>query len=83
LRRQSAGYAAQINAPTTQVNDLLDAMLDAAATNHAIRLYYDADTFKTGKLLNQAMLGDVRTAMESQASADMLSRVTVALTGVA
>ena len=29
------------------------------------------------------MLGDVRTAMESKASADMLSRVTVALTGVA
>lgn len=82
VRRQSQGYADQIGVSILQPNNLLDAMLDAAASNHAIRVYRDVDTYFTGKILSQSALADVRSMAQSQAAQDAIAQYTIPLSGV-
>jgi hypothetical protein len=81
-RRQSAGYAASAQVATTQPNNLLDSLLDAASESKAIRVYRSVTGYFTGKMLNQEGLQDVRNIQESQAAQDSIAQYIIAFSGV-
>jgi hypothetical protein len=62
-RRQDPTFAALVPISTTNANNLLEGLLDAARAGLAIRTYMDVDTYRTGRIVAPDFLRGIRSAI--------------------